>query len=121
MARRPEFSPADLSELESERNPTRHRSAWGSGPPVAPVEYSPSGSTIELVNYQPSRQPGEITNFWMGANRPPAWHPKLTLYRLLVIISTIGLGVAKVVTSYLNLTYASITLEWILGIVVFLG
>ncbi|KIM40768.1 hypothetical protein M413DRAFT_49666, partial [Hebeloma cylindrosporum] len=47
-------------------------------------------------------------------------HPKLTLYRFLVIFSTIGLGAAKTVTSYLNLTYASITLEWILGVVLFL-
>jgi hypothetical protein len=76
---------------------------------------------MELVNFQSSTQSSEITNFWMGADRPPAWHPKLTLYRLLVIFFTIGLGSAKAVTSYLNLTYASITLDWILGVVVFLG
>jgi len=121
MTRQPEFSPADLSELESERNPIHHRSAWGLEPPVGPVAYSPSGSTIELVNFQPSRQPENITNVHMGGDRLPAWHPKLTLYRLLVIFTTIGLGTAKAVTSYLNLTYSSITLEWILGAVVFLG
>ena len=49
-----------------------------------------------------------------------SWHPKLTLYRLLVILSTVGLAIAKTATSYLNLTFASITLEWILGVVVFL-
>ena len=121
MARQPEFLPANLSELEGERNPTHHHSAWGLDPPAGLFEYSPSGSTIELFNFQSSRQSSEITNSWMGADRPPAWHPKLTLYRLLVIFSTIGLGAAKAVTSFLNLTYASITLEWILGVVVFLG
>ncbi|KAF9478428.1 hypothetical protein BDN70DRAFT_921893 [Pholiota conissans] len=49
-----------------------------------------------------------------------SWHPKLTLYRLLVITATVGLGIAKAATSYLNFTYASITLEWILGVVVVL-
>jgi len=110
------FSPTELSELESERNTTRHRSARGRENPVG----SPSGSTIELVDFHSSRQSGEITTFSRGGDRPPAWHPKLTLYRLLVIFSTIGLGAAKVVTSFLNLTYASITLEWILSVVVFL-
>jgi hypothetical protein len=111
------FSPAELSESESERNAKRHLSAWGR---ENPVEYSPSGSTIEPVDFQPSRQSGEITTFWRGRDRPPAWHPKLTLYRLLVIFSTVGLGSAKVATSFLKLTYASITLEWILSVVVFL-
>jgi len=117
MTRQPDFSPAGLSELVSEQNPTRHRSAWGGNL----VEYSTSGSTAEVVDFQPSRHPREITNFSMGLDRPLAWHPKLTLYRLLVIFSTIGLGAAKAATSYLNLTYASITLEWVLSVAVFLG
>lgn len=49
-----------------------------------------------------------------------SWHPKLSLYRLLVLLATIGLGVAKAVTAYLNFNYASITLEWITGVVVFI-
>ena len=110
------FSPTELSELESERNPTPHHSAQGK---ENPVEYSPSGSTIELVDFQSSRQSGGITTFSRGRDSP-AWHPKLTLYRLLVIFFTVGLGAAKAATSYLNLTYASITLEWILSVVVFL-
>lgn len=117
MARQPDFSPASLSRLESERDPTHHRSAWGGDL----VEDSTSGFTAEVVNFQPSRHPREINNFSLGADRPLAWHPKLTLYRLLVIFSTIGLGAAKAATSYLNLTYASITLEWVLTVVVFLG
>jgi len=111
------FSPIELSELESGQNATRHHSAQGE---ENPVEYSPSGSTIEPADFHSSRQSGEITSLLRGRDRLPAWHPKLTLYRLLVIFSTIGLGTAKAITSYLNLTYASITLEWILSIVVFL-
>lgn len=91
--------------------------AWRRGPRV---EYS-SRSTTELVNFRSSRPSSEITNSGIAGDKPPAWHPKLILYRLLVIFSTIGLGTAKAVTSYLNLTYASITLEWILSVVVFLG
>jgi len=78
--------------------------------------YFPSGSTIELVDLANTRP----------SSRPPSsrarlsWHPKLTLYRLLVIVSTVALASAKTATSYLNLTFASITLEWILGVVVFL-
>jgi len=46
---------------------------------------------------------------------------KLALYRLLVTPSTVGLAVAKTATSYLNLIFAAIALEWILGVVVFLS
>ncbi|KIM40760.1 hypothetical protein M413DRAFT_28527 [Hebeloma cylindrosporum] len=98
MARRPLSSPAE---------------AWGRDPPE---ENSSSGPTSEPVEF-PSN---EIINSWRGGNNTSAWHPKLTLYRLLVIFSTVGLGAAKAVTSYFNLTHTSITLEWILGVVVFL-
>jgi len=117
MAGQPDFPPAGLSVLESGWNPTRHRSAWGGGL----VEASTSGFPAEVVDFQPSGQPGGSTDFSIGADKPPSWHPKLTLYRLLVIFSTVGLVAAKGATSYLNLTYASITLEWILSVVVFLG
>jgi hypothetical protein len=114
MASQPESPPTELSELESERGTICHRLSWGTDPLVG---YPPPGSTTELVESRPSTQ---ITTFRVGADRPPAWHPKLTLYRLLMIFSTIGLGTAKAVTSYLNLTHASITLEWILSVVLFL-
>lgn len=117
MASLPLFSPAELSQLDSERNSTHYHSAWGTD---SPVEYSPSGSTTELVDLQPSRQSSDITTLKIMADIQTAWHPKLTMYRLLVILSTVGPGVAKEVTSYLNLTYDSITLEWILGVVLFL-
>ncbi|KIM40796.1 hypothetical protein M413DRAFT_168201 [Hebeloma cylindrosporum] len=119
MAALPLFSQAELSELDNQRR-TQYQPAWISrtGPPT---EYSPSEPTIELVNLQTSRTSIDITTtFLIGAGGPTPWHPKLTLYRLLVILSTVGVGVAKEVTSYLNLTYASITLEWILGVVLFL-
>ncbi|KAH6907466.1 hypothetical protein BKA70DRAFT_1283082 [Coprinopsis sp. MPI-PUGE-AT-0042] len=43
----------------------------------------------------------------------PAWHPKLTVSRLLVIALTIGLGTAKAITAYRGETIAPVTIEWI--------
>ncbi|KIM40702.1 hypothetical protein M413DRAFT_166483 [Hebeloma cylindrosporum] len=82
--------------------------------------YSPSGSTIELIDLASAPQSSRPSSRISSAGTNLSWHPKLTLYRLLVILSTVGLAVAKTATSYLNLTFASITLEWILGVVVFL-
>lgn len=81
--------------------------------------YSPSGSTIELIDLagiRPSSRPSSR----IPSASSLSWNPKLTLYRLLVILSTVSLAIAKTATSYLNLTFASITLEWILGVVIFL-
>jgi len=78
--------------------------------------YSPLGSTSELASTHPSTRLSSP----VSSASSISWHPELTLYRLLVIVSTVGLAVAKTATSYLNLTFASITLEWILGVVVFL-
>ncbi|KIM40723.1 hypothetical protein M413DRAFT_166742 [Hebeloma cylindrosporum] len=78
--------------------------------------YSAPGSTIDLDARQSSRPSCVISS----KRADPPWHPKLTLYRLLVILSTLGLAAVKTVTSYLDLSFASITLEWILGVVVFL-
>jgi hypothetical protein len=88
----------------------------------APVDcsYSPSGSTIELIDLANTRPSSRRSSQISAAGSSPSWHPKLTLYRFLVILSTFGLAAAKSVTSYLNFTFASITLEWILGVVVFL-
>ncbi|KIM40764.1 hypothetical protein M413DRAFT_28531 [Hebeloma cylindrosporum] len=97
MVSLPELSPTELSESQSERNAIHSRSTWRTDP---------------LVGSPP---PG-----YASADGPPAWHPKLTLYRLLVIFSIIGIGTAKAVTSCLNLAYTSITLEWILSVVLFL-
>jgi len=82
--------------------------------------YSPSGSTIELVDLASTLPSSRLSSQIPPAGSSLSWHPKLTLYRFLVIVSTVGLAVAKTVTLYLNLTFASITLEWILAVVVFL-
>ena len=82
--------------------------------------YSPSGSTIELIDLADTRPSTRLSSQVSLAGSSVLWLPKLTLYRLLVIVSTVGLAAAKTATSLLNLTFASITLEWILGVVVFL-
>jgi len=87
--------------------------------PIA-YSYSPSGSTIELIDLARTRPSTRLSSRVSSAGSSLSWHPKLTLYRLLVILSTVGLTAAKTATSYLNLAFASITLEWILGVVVFL-
>ncbi|KIM40704.1 hypothetical protein M413DRAFT_166535 [Hebeloma cylindrosporum] len=88
----------------------------------APVDYSysPSGSTIELIDLASAPQSSRPSSRISSAGTNLSWHPKLTLYRLLVILSTVGLAAAKTATSCLNLTFASITLEWISGVVVFI-
>ncbi|CAA7263500.1 unnamed protein product [Cyclocybe aegerita] len=48
------------------------------------------------------------------------WFPKLTPYRLVVLSTTIGLGTAKAISSYIGYDTISITLEWISGVVLFL-
>jgi len=85
--------------------------------------YSPLGSTIELdeLAYLASTRPSTRQSSPVSsAGSSISWHPELTLYRLLLILSTLGLAAAKTATSVRNLTFASITLEWILGVVVFL-
>ena len=82
--------------------------------------YSPSGFTIELIDLASTRPSNRLSLRISSGEPTPSWHPKLTLYRLLVILSTVGLAAAKTAATYLNFTFASITLEWILGVVVFL-
>ena len=52
--------------------------------------------------------------------RPDRWHPKITLFRLLTLGTTIALGTAKAVETYKQVTYVSVTLEWVLGVAAFL-
>ena len=47
------------------------------------------------------------------------WHPKITVYRLLVISTTISLGSAKAVETFNGKLYVSTTIEWITGVAVF--
>jgi len=82
--------------------------------------YSPFSSTSELIELASTHHSGQISSELLSPRSNPSWHPKLTLYRLLVILSTVGLAAAKTATFCYNLTFASITLEWILGVVVFL-
>ena len=50
-----------------------------------------------------------------------AWHPKLTGYRLIVIVLTVGFTLSKAILSYQNKLIAPITLEWVFGVVISLG
>ena len=53
------------------------------------------------------------------SQRPDRWHPRITPFRLLTLGTTIALGTAKAVETYQKAIYVSVTLEWILGVVVF--
>lgn len=47
-------------------------------------------------------------------------HPQLTVYRALVVFSTFGFSTAKAILTYRGKTIASITVEWIFAVVIFL-
>ncbi|TFK32257.1 hypothetical protein BDQ12DRAFT_566462, partial [Crucibulum laeve] len=47
-------------------------------------------------------------------------HPKVTAYRLIVIVLTFGFGLAKAIVTYQGKAIYSVTLEWIFGVVIFL-
>jgi hypothetical protein len=49
---------------------------------------------------------------------PQRWHPKITPYRLLVLMVTVSFGTTKAILTYKGETIAPITLEWIAGVVV---
>ena len=53
------------------------------------------------------------------SNSDPRWHPKITVYRLLVISTTISLGSTKAVETFYGKSYISTTIEWIAGVAVF--
>ncbi|KIK00153.1 hypothetical protein K443DRAFT_679420 [Laccaria amethystina LaAM-08-1] len=50
---------------------------------------------------------------------PVRWHPKITVYRLVVLLTTICLGVGKAITSARGAVVVPITLEWVSGVAVF--
>jgi hypothetical protein len=54
-----------------------------------------------------------------ASNSNSRWHPKITVYRLLVISTTISLGSAKAVETFYGKSYVSTTIEWIAGVAVF--
>jgi len=53
------------------------------------------------------------------SNSNSRWQPKLTVYRVLVISTTISLGSAKSVAVFNGKSYVSITIEWIAGVAVY--
>ena len=71
-----------------------------------------------LIDSTPlSRSFGDISTFMNApaveiSNSDPRWHPKITVYRLLVISTTISLGSAKAVETFYGKSYASTTIEW---------
>ena len=50
---------------------------------------------------------------------PVRWHPKITLYRLVVLLTTMCLGVSKAMMSARGAVVVSVTLEWVSGVAVF--
>ena len=49
---------------------------------------------------------------------PQRWHPKITPYRLLVLVVGVSFGTTKAILAYKGETIALITVEWIAGVVV---
>ena len=54
-----------------------------------------------------------------ASNSRSRWHPKITLYRFLVISTTISLKSEKAVETFYGKSYVSTTIEWIAGVAVF--
>ncbi|KDQ53914.1 hypothetical protein JAAARDRAFT_60998 [Jaapia argillacea MUCL 33604] len=52
---------------------------------------------------------------------PVPWYPKVTGYRLLVIVLTAAFGLSKALVSYNGRTFVPITIEWVYGVVVSLA
>ncbi|KAF8989274.1 hypothetical protein BDQ17DRAFT_477724 [Cyathus striatus] len=81
-----------------------------------------SPEPIEMFTLGP--QEAQLTSFTLNSTpttHPPThWHPKLTIYRLLVILITLGFSIAKAVSSYQGHSTVPITLEWLFGTGVFL-
>jgi hypothetical protein len=48
------------------------------------------------------------------------WHPKLTVYRALILSLTAGFGLAKAILTYRDQMNGSITVDWVFGVLVFL-
>ncbi|KAF8166853.1 hypothetical protein BJ912DRAFT_862948 [Pholiota molesta] len=49
---------------------------------------------------------------------PDRWHPKITVYRLMIVLLGFGLGTAKAWATWRGETILSITLEWISAVVI---
>ena len=73
------------------------------------------GAKTWLFGSETARKAGKASAATSRMDRGRRWHPKLTVYRLGLIIVTIALSSAKALCSP-----ASVTLEWVIGIVFFL-
>ena len=80
-------------------------------PPEVSSNENGGSTSIELTALPPGTT-STNTSPWM-------WHPKLTVARLLIVVSTLGLGTAKAITSFHGDTIAPIALEWVAGVIVF--
>jgi len=60
-----------------------------------------------------------IDSFHPPDNGPVRWHPKITIYRLVVLLTTICLGVGKVMTSARGAVLVPVTPEWVSGVAAF--
>ncbi|KAF9480741.1 hypothetical protein BDN70DRAFT_877179 [Pholiota conissans] len=69
---------------------------------------------IELDGHAPS------SSIFHHSSSSETWHPKVTPYRLITLLTTICLGTAKAVAVQEGSQNEPITLEWVTGIVVFL-
>ncbi|KAF8972518.1 hypothetical protein BDZ97DRAFT_1781409 [Flammula alnicola] len=67
---------------------------------------------IELTDFRPTIVSSPTT--------PPQWHPRLTPYRLMILLTTICIGTAKAVATQRGSMDVPITLDWVSGVVVFL-
>ncbi|KAF9008387.1 hypothetical protein BDQ17DRAFT_1539559 [Cyathus striatus] len=88
----------------------------------ASITYPPSSTqqTNHLQENADAPKPSVPVSTVPAIPPPRYWHPKLTVYRLLVILTTLGFGVSKAVLSYQGRTIVPITLEWFFGTGVFL-
>lgn len=66
----------------------------------------------------PTPPPFNIAHAGNEANVSSSWHPKLTAYRFTFVAVTIALGTAKAARQ--SSSAASVTIEWVSGIVVLL-
>ncbi|KIM49824.1 hypothetical protein M413DRAFT_438943 [Hebeloma cylindrosporum] len=77
-----------------------------------PIRLKPIGSQSVFTSIR-----GQHSLEFQNSNS--RWHPKITVYRLLVISTTISLGSAKAAATFNGKSYVSITIEWISGVAVF--
>jgi hypothetical protein len=74
------------------------------------LETHPQGDVHDTL------RPPEISSF---NEVPVRWHPKITVYRLIVLLTTICLGVGKAIMSAKGAVVVPVPLEWVSGVAVF--